>query len=305
MNRAALAIAVLLVLSRGSVAYAWDPDRDPEVVEPPAPWAPEPVGVAPPAGIYLVTETYVADVVVHSGALTTYATETTVETTGSYARVLETVPTGAASEYDGSAFNGRAALTDGRSVAGTYYENYVRTEDGFLPVSVVFFQDDSEVARAARDIVGAPSAPSLVAAPSAPAAVGEAPLSTFPATSPLPAPAIGTTAPVIERADLPPLTPAAPRRNAHVSDRSVEVLRGRRTAMSFAAPDVARWRFLSGEGVALGPVAGSSAEPFLMRWDVLAPPAAAWVLRFAIEYDDGTSGDLSVRVVVRAPALVQ
>ena len=42
-----------------------------------------------------------------------------------------------------------------------------------------------------------------------------------------------------------------------------------------------------------------------MRWDVLAPPAAAWVLRFAIEYDDGTSGDLSVRVVVRAPALVQ
>ena len=31
-------------------------------------------------------------------------------------------------------------------MAGTYYENYVLTEAGFIPVSIVFFQDDAELA---------------------------------------------------------------------------------------------------------------------------------------------------------------
>src|SRR5204863_7869013 len=90
---------------------------------------PAPV-IAPPPGIYYVTDTYVADVVTSSGPLTTYSTTTVHESTGSYARVLDTVGTGASSAFDGSAFNGRRTLGDGRSVAGRYYENYPLTGGG-------------------------------------------------------------------------------------------------------------------------------------------------------------------------------
>ena len=80
---------------------------------------------------------------------------------------------------------------------------------------------------------------------------------------------------------------------------------GRRIGIWFRTPDVVRWQLLSGEGVVLGPLAGTAAEPVLMRWDTLAPPNAAWVLRFAVTYVDGSTGESRVRVVVRAPGLVQ
>src|SRR5207245_4944604 len=98
-------------------------------------------------GTYNFTNTYVAYLDTSNGPLTTYSTATVHESTGSYARALDTVGTGTSSAFDGSAFNGRRTLGDGRSVAGTYYENYAFIDGGFVPVSVVFFQDDAELAR--------------------------------------------------------------------------------------------------------------------------------------------------------------
>ncbi|MDO8563083.1 MAG: hypothetical protein Q7S25_04485, partial [Candidatus Limnocylindria bacterium] len=146
----ALAAGALLVLlctpaaARSEVAGDWEP------FEPPEPDVEIPVREAEvPEGIYRVTETYVRDVVTVEGPLTTYETETVAWSPGSYARELETVSTGSASALDGAAFNGRLTLTDGRPVAGTFYENFVRTAAGFVPVSVVFFQDDAELRRMA------------------------------------------------------------------------------------------------------------------------------------------------------------
>src|SRR2546428_10193216 len=153
MRRAvAVALAAGVVLATSSPAFAWDPFDSAEdgwQQPPAAPPPPDPAPlIAPPPGVYYVTDTYVADVVTSEGPLTTYTTTTVHESTGSYARVLETVGTGDTSAFDGEAFNGRRALGDGRAVAGTYYENYVLGDAGFLPVSIVFFQDDAELARA-------------------------------------------------------------------------------------------------------------------------------------------------------------
>ena len=88
-------------------------------------------------------------------------------------------------------------------------------------------------------------------------------------------------------------------------DRSIEVLRGRRIALSFGGADVMAWHLVSGECVALAPLAGGPAELFVGRWDRLAPPGQAWVTRFAIAYADGTTHELVVRVAVRSPGLVE
>ena len=120
---AATALALILVWS--SPALARDPFREDRHPEPARlERAPDPAPFIVPPGVYYVTDTYVADVVTSSGPLTTYSTTTIHESTGSYARVLDTVGTGASSVYDGRAFNGRRALGDGRLVAGTYYERY-------------------------------------------------------------------------------------------------------------------------------------------------------------------------------------
>jgi hypothetical protein len=88
-------------------------------------------------------------------------------------------------------------------------------------------------------------------------------------------------------------------------DRSIEVLRGRRTPVSFSGADVRSWRFVSGEGVSLGALAGTEDQPFVARWDRLAPPNGTWVLRFIVDYADGTSHERVLRVAVRAPGLVE
>jgi len=147
MKRECVAATLVLFLLGSSPALAWDPFRERDELPAPSREPDTAPFVAPPPGIYYVTDTYVADVVTSSGPLTTYSTATIHESTGSYARVLDIVGTGASSAFDGSAFNGRRTLGDGRSVAGTYYENYALTAGGFVPVSVVFFQDDAELAR--------------------------------------------------------------------------------------------------------------------------------------------------------------
>ena len=295
MNRLTLALAVVILVANVQPGLARDPYRDDgDLADPGATsWSPGPAPVAPPPGIYLVTDTYTGDSVTRSGPLTTYTTETVHETTGSYARVLETVATGGSSGYDGAAFNGRAALTDGRAVAGTYYENYVWTDAGFVPVSVVFFQDDSEIARE-QSRARAESSP-VVAAQRSPA---PSPTSGTAATAITPPTARGDPAPAAP-------TPLPVRPSVLLPDRSIEVLRGRRTVLSFVGDDVRSWRFVSGEGVGLGVLAGTATDPFIARWDVLAPVGATWVMRFLVGYADGTSHERVVRVAVRAPGLVE
>jgi len=238
---------------------------------------------------------------VQSGPVTTYTTETVHEITGSYARVLESVGTGDMSTFDGASFNGRASLTDGRPVAGTYYENFVRTDGGFVPVSVVFFQDDSELARASAPLPAAPPAPS-----------GTPPSVAGPGPSAAPiersdAPLVGYVTPSTDVEDraAPPPARTMPPASSVLPDRSIDVLRGRRISILFSGMDVRAWRAVSTEGIALGPLSGTAMEPFVIRWDRLAPPNTSWVSRFVLDYADGTSHELLVHVTVRAPGLVE
>src|SRR6185503_893135 len=131
-TRTALLLTSTLLLSSVS-AYAREPldDRWSLVPSPPVP---DPVPFVVPAGLYYVTDTYLADVVATSDATTVYSTTTVHESTGTYARVVDVVGTGASSPFDGVAFNRRGALTDGQALAGTYYENFVLTASGYVPV---------------------------------------------------------------------------------------------------------------------------------------------------------------------------
>ncbi len=314
MNRRAATLALALLASGASPALAWDPYDDasgspePPASAPPADPAPF---IAPPPGIYYVTDTYVADVVTVSGPLTSYTTTTVHESTGSYARVLDEVGTGTASTFDGAAFNGRATLTDGRAVAGTYYENYVLTSDGFVPVSVVFFQDDAELARQ-RANRPAPGASSSVAGPLAPPA----------ATAPRP---IGTCCAgggpgeVAEREprDIePPQLPIRPGVSltpASAPLARIEVLRGRVVSIwlrAFAGDRevaVRAWSLASGDGGSTVSTSGPGSTPFRTSWMRLAPPGSAYELVFRLEVDTPETGhrlvDARIAVSVRSPAL--
>jgi hypothetical protein len=305
MRWSAVLVLSLVLASGARPAVAWDGERDDPagdapVADPPfTDWVPEPMAIAPPEGVYLVTDVYAGDSVTRSGPVTTYSTETVHEITGSYARVLETVRTGDTSSLDGASFNGRASLTDGRPVAGTYYENFALTEYGFVPVSVVFFQDDSEVAQAPSPGIP-PTAPT---APAAPPSIG-------PITTPIEqgtGPIFGYVTPSIPDGDraVGPETPTTPPMATALPDRAIEVLRGRRISILFSGSDVRGWRVLSTDGIALGPLSGAAGQPFMIRWDRLAPPNTAWVARFALDYANGSSHDLILHVTVRAPGLVE
>ena len=340
------ALALFLLFAWTTPAAAWDPywvDRpweepvvfhEPQEIDhvwwwqdtawEPAP-PPPPVPVVP-SGIYYVTEVYVADVVSVSGPVTTYSTATIADTPGTYARIADTVGTGAASSFDGAAFNGRATLTDGRQVAGTYYENFILSDGSFVPVSIVFFQDDSAIALAAAR-TPAPPTPS-------PSITHPAPLTPPPARTPSPAPtpspgagASPTPTPfpgVGPTGDPRPAAPppgSAPVLRPGVAPSplgdlavTLEVLRGRAATVWFRAVadgvtvPVSSWRIVSGEHTALGATSGGQEDPFRARWDVVTGPTQAWILRLeATVVVDGivypTSGD--VAVFVRSPALIR
>ena len=332
MRRAvAAALAASVLLAMPSPAGAWDPfdsDEDGWQQPPAAPPPPDPAPlIAPPPGVYYVTDTYVADVVTSEGPLTTYTTTTVHESTGSYARVLETVGTGDTSAFDGEAFNGRRTLGDGRAVAGTYYENYVLGDAGFLPVSIVFFQDDAELARA---IWGPPVPPGTSPGGGEPGSSGS---SAEPSTSCCPAlplepggtlieprddragPPGGRTTPPDRRAPAAPIPvrPGVSLLPASPPVGSVEVLRGRPVTLwlrAFAGDrevPVRSWTLLSGESGRALATAGTGAAPFRAAWERLAPPDRAYVLRFRIEVDTRATGhafvDMTIAVTVRSPAL--
>ena len=307
-RRAAAMLALFFLWS--APALAWDPFREDGGHEPPEiEREPDPAPfIAPPPGIYYVTDTYVADVVTSAGALTTYSTTTVHESTGSYARVLDTVGTGASSAFDGSSFNGRRSLGDGRPVAGTYYENYALTAGGFVPVSVVFFQDDAELARtrSAAPTPGvatpAPSASATMATTPRPYATAccpaERPVVTIPSPSPI------ATVRIEPRVSLLPMS--APL-------TTLEVLRGRAVALyprAFVGDrevPVRSWTVVAGDAGDAVVTTATGAVPFRTSWPRLAPPGVAFEVVFRIELDTPEARhqttDASLAVVVRSPAL--
>jgi hypothetical protein len=302
MRRALLAILVLL--GSTSPAAAWDPDAPAEESQPDASFAAEaaagdgaPGPSETPEGIYYVTETYVRDVVTNSGNTTTYSTETVSESTGSYARVLGSVGTGERSVLDGTAFNGRSAFADGTPVAGTYYENFVLTPDGFVSVSIVFFQDDSVTRRSG----GAPSAPASPEVWQGPEYVPPDPFIVIPPDdrdrdTDVP-PASKLTAGIALGPDGPLL-------------RGADVLRGREAQFwprAFAdgrATAILSWRLLGTPPDYTLTTSGGS-DPFIAEWRQM--PATPWTLVFEIvaSADPKRTLTATITVVVRSPALVQ
>ncbi len=268
----------------------------------PAP-APDPVPFVVPTGLYYVTDTYVADVVATLDATTTYSTTTVRESTGTYARVIDTVDTGGSSAFDGIAFNGRGALTDGRALAGTYYENFVLTPNGYVPVNVVFFQDDSETRR--RDAAASPA--SATASP--------------PAT---PGPAVPSAAPRSVTAPGPsfqPQTPAAPvalKLRAGIALApdgptlaAAEVLRGRviqfwpRAFANDVAVPIRTWRLVSAQPDHISATSGR-VEPLAAQWIEMPAPGARWSLRFEIFTEMSATERLEaeISITLRSPALI-
>lgn len=299
---AAIMVATLTLLSS---IYA-DAREPIENDRPPVGPAPDPVPFVVPAGLYYVTDTYVGNVIATVGATTTYATTTVHESTGTYARVVDTVGTGASSDFDGTAFNGRGALTDGRALAGTYYENFVLTASGYAPVSIVFFQDDAESRR-----------PETAATPS-PAATAAATTSAAVITSPGPRSA-ATPAPTSRPSSLAsPIAPIGVNLRAGValaSDgptlASAEVLRGRlvhfwpRVYANDVAVPIRSWRLLSAQPDWVSATLGST-EPMAAQWIQMPGAGITWTLRFEISSEVAPSRRLQtdISVIVRSPAII-
>lgn len=295
-------VATALLMVPASPAAAWDPDETAAVPFEPAPFVLPEAGpfepsrpVPVPPGIYLVTDAYAGDYVVRDGSVTTYGTSTVHGPTDTYARVIDTVATGTGSTFDGTAFNGRAALTDGRAVAGTYYENFFGTDNGFVSFGIVFFQDDAETAREAATTPRVVAPATVPQAPSGAPAAPSVPSVWTPATGP-----VGTVVPQVEAPRPRPVVAPDP-----LPTIRVEVLRGRRVAIWLTAlPVGAAWRFQGGEATVLGARDGTASDPFVARWDRLAAPGAAWILRFAVTTAAGPRS-LAVEVVVRSPGLIE
>ena len=299
-TRIAFLLTSILLLSSIS-ANAREPLED-GWARVPAPPVPDPVAFVVPSGLYFVTDTYVADVISTSDATTVYSTTTVHESTGTYARVVDTVDTGASSPFDGMAFNGRGALTGGQALAGTYYENFVLTSDGYVPVSIVFFQDDSETKR--RQAV---SSLAVTAKPS------PSPVATV--TTVRPRNEIAAPPPIKEQV---PIEPARPTLRAGVSLApdgptlaSAEVLRGRlvrfwpRVFANNVAVPIRSWRLVSAQPDRISASTGST-QPLAAQWLRMPAPGVSWSLRFEIFSEVAPTERLEAEITVtlRSPALV-
>ena len=299
-TRTALLLTGIL-LTASVQGYAREPldDRWSPVPTPPVP---DPVAFVVPAGLYYVTDTYVADVVATSDATTIYSTTTAHESTGTYARVIDIVGTGASSTFDGMAFNGRGALTNGQALAGTYYENFVLTSGGYVPVNVVFFQDDSETRRQ-QGVLSSTAAPKASASPAPSVTTGER------------RDEIAPTPSIKQRV---PVEPSHPTMRAGISLApdgptlaSAEVLRGRlvqfwpRVFANDVAVPIRSWRLLSAQPDRISATGGST-QPLAAQWIRMPAPGVSWSLRFEIFSEVAPTERLEaeISVTLRSPALV-
>lgn len=328
MRRTLLSALAVITVVCGAPADAREPvDMEWVPLPPPAPSAPSTPDPAPfvvPAGLYYVTDTYVADVVTTNGTTTTYSTATVHESTGTYARVVDTVGTGSSSSFDGTAFNGRDTLTDGTAVAGTYYENFVLTSQGYVSVSIVFFQDDSETART-TPATPAPT-PAATPVPAPPSPVVAVRIPTFaPQVSErefVPAPSVvspppPTISPLRPAPSIAPMMPPFTRTRAGVALtpygstlRSVEVLRGRtiqfwpRAFVGDVAVPIANWTLVSGAPEIAPARFGSGAQAFTAQWTrVPSSPVTLAFNVFSYALPGGTAL-ATIQVSVRSPAII-
>lgn len=263
-----------------------------------------------PADYYRVTEVRVADVTTRVGDLIRYETLTQHQETTSYARVLDTVATGEPSAYDGRAYNGRAALTDGRSLAGTYYEVGVVRGGALAVFGVVFFQDDSELLRRAG------IAPPPASEPD------PAPLDAAPPEAAAPAPPadaareLDVRAPRSDPAPLPNVRLGVDPTGGLALLRSLEVDRGRRYALRVnAASDgipvvLERWSLAAGVDDASNEAGWRPPDADLAgEWLRLAPPGTPWRLSLRAEVRTADARIVAVddvlEIWVRAPAVVE
>jgi hypothetical protein len=315
MKKCTAILLTSIALLSSISANAREPLDDEWLPEPP-PQVPDPVAFVVPPGLYYVTDTYVADVVATSDATTIYSTTTVHESTGTYARVIDTVQTGAASAFDGTAFNGRGALTDGRSLAGTYYENFVLTDGGYVAVSIVFFQDDLETKH--DDVATKPDdmeTKRRQADTSSEAATKV--VDTSEAAVTRAQPGILTALPPLVKPQVP-TTPARRTARAGISLASdgptlasAEVLRGRlvqfwpRVFVNDVAVPIHSWRLVSAEPDHISANTGSS-EPLVAQWIRMPAPGVSWSLRFEIFSDTSPMERLEaqIAITVRSPALV-
>jgi hypothetical protein len=216
--------------------------------------------------------------------------------------MIDTVNTGASSAFDGTAFNGRGALTNGQALAGTYYENFVLTADGFVPVSIVFFQDDSETRRSQAVSSLAPDKRATAASVTAVT---------------VPQPRDGISLPPSTR-EQTPIEPAAPTLRAAISLASdgptlasAEVLRGRvvqfwpRVFANNVAVPIRSWRLVSAQPDHISASTGTT-QPLVAQWIRMPAPGVSWSLRFEIFSESRPSERLEaeISVTLRSPALV-
>jgi len=302
MRQRAATMGIAIALLWSESANARDPFDDERHSFPPTEERADPVAFVVPAGLYFVTDIYSGDVISTSGVTTTYSTWTVHESPGTYARVIDIVDTGAPSAFDGSSFNGRGALTDGRPLAGTYYENFVLTGAGYVPVSIVFFQDDSE----SRRWVSAPSASPARSAPAATAAPAGSVVASRPVVTP--APSVRPTAPTAPAVRLRAGVALAP--DGPTLD-SAEVLRGRlvhfwpRAFANDTAVPIRSWRLLSAQPDRVSATAGN-VEPLAAQWIRMPDAGVRWSLRFEVFTELAPTERLEAQIwiTVRSPALI-
>lgn len=321
MKLAIGALAAVLTIAQAQPALGWDPfasDTE-DAVDTSSPSDAPPFVI--PDGLYVVTDVYTGDIVTSSGATTTYATTTTHETPGTWARVVDTVGTGESSAIDGASLNGRARMPDGQLVAGTYYQDFVLTEAGFVAVNIVFFQDDSITIAAAPSPSPATPGP---AATTAPAPVAPPAATTSPVTS-VPAPAAGPVPTAAPGPTAAPISGPVPVGSSQIATAgvslgetapvlgSVEILRGRqvtlwpRAFLDGVSVPVRSWRLASGWADRIAPLSGGPGVACDAAWLTLAPAGSVWTLRFEVTSDaiPGRLLSATIDVIVRSPALEQ
>lgn len=318
--RRTLALAALIFVLRSQPALAWDPwesDFDAGPADP----APDPAPFVIPDGLYSVTDVYAGDVVTTVGNTTRYETATYPGSPGTYARVIDVVGSGSSSAFDGASFNGRAALPDGRAVGGTYYEDFVLTEGGFVSVNIVFFQDDS----ATRGLTAPPTAtpaPAPTPTPPAPLTPSASPTPSGPrATAPIPPPLSSPAPPAPPRAAASPPRDLDEVRTASATAgvalgqyapalAAIEVLRGRtvhlwpRAFLDGAPVAIRSWRLVSAASAGVSRTSGGADEPCDASWSAVT---ASTVVRFEVTTDAAPGRVLvaTLVVAVRSPALMQ
>ncbi len=295
-----LLLALVLVALSATPAGAFDPNAERTRAGPP-----DPHDQAAREGLYQVADVYVRNEVTRSGEVTTYSTLTEHRVIDTYARPVGTVRTGEASPFDGAAFNGRTALSTGELVAGTYYEDYVWTGDRFVRANIVFFQDDTELARR-RDRESLPVVPREVPGPEPGGRTDPPPAPSGPGREP---PDHDAATPTTLEVGLDPTGGPALR-------DTLEVSRGARYAFAVnvrGTPAVVleAWQLVDGTNNAWNaPGWHAASDRLIGNWLRLPLPDASWTLTLRVRVHRLSGGptletEKDVRIFVRSPAVVE